>query len=82
MPVYVCHDVVPRAPAPHHDEPMSPSARVLVVGSGCAGLWAALGAARRLDKLKVTGADVTVVSMPYHDIRVRNYEADLAPCRI
>ncbi|OBH82280.1 NAD(P)/FAD-dependent oxidoreductase [Mycobacterium scrofulaceum] len=58
---------------------------VVVIGSGFAGLWAALGAARRLDELAVpAGAvDITVVStQPFHDIRVRNYEADLAPCRI
>jgi NADH dehydrogenase len=58
---------------------------VLVLGSGFAGLWAALGAARRLDELGATHGevDVTVVSaQPYHDIRVRNYEADLTPCRI
>lgn len=57
----------------------------MVIGSGFAGLWAALGAARRLDELAVpAGAvDITVVStQPFHDIRVRNYEADLAPCRI
>ncbi|MEE6138332.1 FAD-dependent oxidoreductase [Mycobacterium sp. 050128] len=58
---------------------------VLVVGSGFAGLWAALGAARRLDELAVpAGAvDVTVLSATgFHDIRVRNYEADLSACRI
>lgn len=57
----------------------------MVIGSGFAGLWAALGAARRLDELAVpAGAvDITVVStQPFHDIRVRNYEADLSPCRI
>jgi len=54
-----------------------------VLGSGFAGLWAALGAARRIDELGVTDVSVTVISsLPYHDIRVRNYEADLAPCRI
>lgn len=58
-------------------------ARVLVLGSGFAGLWAALGAARRLEELRVDGVNVTVVSkQPFHDIRVRNYEADLTPCRI
>ncbi len=64
---------------------MPPAKRVLVLGSGFAGLWAALGAARRLDELGAAegAVDVTVVSsQPYHDIRVRNYEADLSPCRI
>lgn len=58
---------------------------VVVIGSGFAGLWAALGAARRLDELAVpTGTvDITVLAtQPFHDIRVRNYEADLRPCRI
>src|SRR5882757_3763232 len=58
---------------------------VVVLGSGLAGLWAALGAARRLDELGVAhgGVKITVLSsQPYHDIRVRNYEADLTPCRI
>lgn len=58
---------------------------VVVIGSGFAGLWAALGAARRLDELAIPAGtvDVTVLSaQPFHDIRVRNYEADLAPCRI
>ena len=58
---------------------------VVVLGSGFAGLWAALGAARRLDELGATRGDVNVTvisSQPYHDIRVRNYESDLTPCRI
>jgi NADH dehydrogenase FAD-containing subunit len=60
------------------------SHRVLVLGSGFVGLWSALGAARRLDELNAAGAvDVTVISaQPFHDIRVRNYEADLSACRI
>jgi NADH dehydrogenase len=64
---------------------MPPTARVLVLGSGFAGLWAALGAARRLDELGAAEdlVDVTVISsQPFHDIRVRNYESDLRPCRI
>jgi NADH dehydrogenase len=64
---------------------MPPAKRVLVLGSGFAGLWAALGAARRLDELEAarTEVDITVVSsQPFHDIRVRNYEADLSACRI
>lgn len=59
--------------------------RVVVLGSGFAGLWAALGAARRLDELgRPQGSvEITVISrQPYHDIRVRNYEPDLTPCRI
>lgn len=59
--------------------------RVLVIGSGFAGLWAALGAARRLDQLAVPAGtvEITVLSdKPFHDIRVRNYEADLRACRI
>src|SRR5262245_29117680 len=58
---------------------------VLVLGSGFAGLWAALGAARRLDELDAAPEDVSITvisSLPYHDIRVRNYEADLTQCRI
>jgi NADH dehydrogenase len=58
---------------------------VAVIGSGFAGLWAALGAARRLDELGVPpgSVDITVLSArPFHDIRVRNYEADLSACRI
>ena len=63
---------------------MSRTSRVLVLGSGFAGLWAALGAARRLDELGARDAvDVTVISaQPFHDIRVRNYESDLSACRI
>ncbi|OBK10377.1 NAD(P)/FAD-dependent oxidoreductase [Mycobacterium asiaticum] len=59
--------------------------RVLVIGSGFAGLWAALGAARRVDELAIapTAVGITVLSpQPFHDIRVRNYEADLTECRI
>ncbi|KLO32660.1 NAD(P)/FAD-dependent oxidoreductase [Mycobacterium haemophilum] len=58
---------------------------VVVIGSGFAGLWAALGAARRLDELGVSAGtvNITVLSAkPFHDIRVRNYEADLSGCRI
>lgn len=66
------------------DDRVSRALRVLVLGSGFAGLWAALGAARRLDELGAQQeVDVTVVSsQPFHDIRVRNYESDLSRCRI
>ena len=54
--------------------------RVLVLGAGFAGLWSAVGAQR---KLREVGADqavrVTMVNRePFHNIRVRNYEADLS----
>jgi NADH:quinone reductase (non-electrogenic) len=58
---------------------------VVVLGSGFAGLWAAVGAARRLDELHIPAGDVGVTvisSRPFHDIRVRNYESDLTACRI
>src|ERR1700733_10319770 len=58
---------------------------IVVLGSGFAGLWAAVGAARRLDELHIPAGDVGVTvisSQPFHDIRVRNYEPDLTACRI
>ena len=58
---------------------------MVVIGSGFAGLWAALGAARRLDELAVPPGtvEITVFSAkPFHDVRVRNYETDLSDCRI
>lgn len=64
---------------------MPRTSRVLVLGSGFAGLWAALGAARRLDELGAAQGSVEIVvvsSQPFHDIRVRNYEVDLSRCRI
>lgn len=64
---------------------MTDPSRVVVLGSGFAGLWAALAAARRLDELGVAvgTVDVTMISStPYHDIRVRDYESDLSTARI
>ena len=59
--------------------------RIVVLGAGFAGLWSAIGAARKLDELGL-GPDwvrVTVVDRnPWHSIRVRNYEADLDPTRV
>jgi NADH dehydrogenase len=59
--------------------------RILVLGAGFAGLWSAVGAARRLDELGI-GPDrieVTVVNRTaWHSIRVRNYEADLDQTRL
>jgi NADH:ubiquinone reductase (H+-translocating) len=52
---------------------------ILVLGGGFAGLWSAIGAARELPEQKAeTEAEITLVDRTtYHNIRVRNYEADL-----
>jgi NADH:ubiquinone reductase (H+-translocating) len=61
------------------------ASRIVVLGGGFAGLWAAAGAARKLDELGI-GPDRVAVTLvdrtPYHSIRVRNYEADLAETRV
>jgi NADH dehydrogenase len=59
--------------------------RILVLGSGFAGLWSAVGAARKLDELGCgpEAVQLTVVNRDgFHNIRVRDYEADLTPVRI
>jgi len=56
-------------------------ARIVVLGAGFAGLWAAIGAARKRDELGAAGRDIEIHLIdrnPYHNIRVRNYEADLS----
>lgn len=58
---------------------------ILVVGAGFAGLWAALGAARKLDEQGVgpERVRVSVVNRDaWHSIRVRNYEQDLSGVRV
>lgn len=63
---------------------MSPQ-RILVLGGGFAGLWSAVGAARKLDQLGVGSNDVPITLVnrdAYHCIRVRNYEVDLRPVRV
>ena len=59
--------------------------RIVVIGAGFAGLWAAVGAARKLDELGI-GADEVSVTMVnrdrWHAIRVRNYEPDLSDVRV
>lgn len=59
--------------------------RIVVLGAGFAGLWAAIGAARKLDELGI-GSDRVEVKVvdrsAWHSIRVRNYEAELADTRI
>src|SRR4029077_7594131 len=60
-------------------------ARILVLGAGFAGLWAAIGAARKLDEMGPRSADVDILVVdrnPYHNIRVRNYEVDLSNAAI
>ncbi|WP_439358219.1 NAD(P)/FAD-dependent oxidoreductase [Bradyrhizobium sp. DASA03007] len=55
-------------------------ARIVVLGAGFAGLWAAIGAARKRDEIGASGRDIEIRLIdrnPYHNIRVRNYEVDL-----
>jgi NADH dehydrogenase len=59
--------------------------RILVLGAGFAGLWAAIGAARKLDEMETPKAETEILVVdrnPYHNIRVRNYEADLSDTAI
>jgi NADH:ubiquinone reductase (H+-translocating) len=59
--------------------------RIVVIGAGFAGLWSAVGAARKLDELRVPADQVEVVVVngtPYHSIRVRNYEQNLDETRV
>jgi NADH:ubiquinone reductase (H+-translocating) len=59
--------------------------RIVILGAGFAGLWSAIGAARKLDELGIGSDRVTVTLVDrsaFHSIRVRNYEADLADTRI
>jgi len=60
-------------------------ARIVVLGAGFAGLWAALGAARKRDEIGAPAADVEILVVdrnPYHNIRVRNYEVDISDAAI
>ena len=59
--------------------------RIVIVGGGFAGLWAAAGAARRRGELGLSPSDleITLVNRDaFHGIRVRNYEADLSNVRV
>ncbi len=59
--------------------------QIVVLGGGFAGLWSAVGAARKLDELGYDAgkAQVTLVNRDkFHSIRVRNYEADLTTVRV
>ena len=58
-------------------------ARIVVLGAGFAGLWAALGAARKRDETGAPNVEILVVDRnPYHNIRVRNYEVDISEASI
>ena len=55
--------------------------RILVLGGGFAGLWAAAGAARKRAELGLGPSTIEIVLVDrsaYHNIRVRNYEPDLS----
>lgn len=57
--------------------------RIIIIGSGFAGLWAAISAARKRETLNESDLEILVISQnPYHDIRPRFYEEDLEPARI
>ncbi|MGY3618977.1 NAD(P)/FAD-dependent oxidoreductase [Bradyrhizobium sp. USDA 10063] len=57
-------------------------ARIIVLGAGFAGLWAAIGAARALDEIGQAAEILVIDRNPYHNIRVRNYEVDLSAAAI
>jgi NADH dehydrogenase len=59
--------------------------RILVLGAGFAGLWAAVAAARKLDEIGARPGEIEILVVdrnPYHNIRVRNYEVDLGAVAI
>lgn len=59
--------------------------RILILGAGFAGLWAAAGAARALDAFGIGPGRVKVTLInrdSWHCIRVRNYEPDLDAIRV
>jgi NADH dehydrogenase len=57
----------------------------LVLGAGFAGLWAAIGAARKIDQIGPAASECEILVVDrndYHNIRVRNYEVDLSDVTI
>lgn len=56
--------------------------RIVVVGGGFAGLWAAASAARTRDAFGRDDSIILVAPGRSHVVRVRCYEADLAPLRV
>ena len=58
---------------------------IVVIGGGFAGLWSAIGAARKLDELGIGPDRVKVILInrdAWHGIRVRYYESDLSQMRV
>ncbi|MEC7490694.1 MAG: FAD-dependent oxidoreductase [Pseudomonadota bacterium] len=57
---------------------------IVVIGGGFAGLWAAMGAAKRLDEaLDNPDVAITLVNRDdWHAIRVRNYETNISDARL
>ena len=59
--------------------------RIIVLGGGFAGLWSAVGAARKLNELRIPPSDIEILLVDrtdWHGIRVRNYERNLADVRV
>jgi NADH dehydrogenase len=59
--------------------------RIVVIGGGFAGLWSAISAARARALFAIPDDELQIVVVapdPFHTIRVRCYEADLAPVRV
>ena len=58
--------------------------QIVVIGGGFAGLWAAMGAAKRLDEAS-DNADIAITLVnrdEWHAIRVRNYETNISDARL
>ena len=58
---------------------------IVVIEGGFAGLWSAIGAARKLDELGIglDRVEVTLINRDvWHGIRVRNNENDLSEVRV
>jgi NADH:quinone reductase (non-electrogenic) len=56
--------------------------KIVVVGAGFAGLWSAIGAARKLDELSAEAEVLLVNRDSFHGIRVRFYEDDVQDARV
>ena len=57
---------------------------IVIIGGGFAGLWAAMGAAKRLEEAS-DNADIAITLVnrdEWHAIRVRNYETNISDARL